>query len=150
MTMQKERKLIMKKSIALVLAVLMMLSLAACGGGGSSSKGGALPGVDMKSADVQTVTSDRATLEVLNETFFTYLGGLNYFTESDAQSKIVIRGAYIDGTTLCANYGTSKEISQMFVCGCSLRVEPKLERVITEERADNMEVIAWGNTIRTN
>ena len=89
MTMQKERKLIMKKSIALVLAVLMMLSLAACGGGGGSSgKGGALPGVDMKSADVQTVTSDRATLEVLNETFFTYLGGLNYFTESDAQSKL--------------------------------------------------------------
>ena len=79
----------MKKSIALVLTVLMMLSLAACGGGGgSSSKGGALPGVDMKSADVQTVTSDRATLEVLNETFFTYLGGLNYFTESDAQSKL--------------------------------------------------------------
>ena len=36
----------------------------------------------------QTVTSDRATLEVLNETFFTYLGGLNYFTESDAQSKL--------------------------------------------------------------
>lgn len=69
---------------------------------------------------------------------------------STAKSKVVIRGAYIDGTTLCANYGTSKEISQMFVCGCSLRVEPKLERVITGERADNMEVIAWGNTIRTS
>ena len=69
---------------------------------------------------------------------------------SKAKSKVVIRGVYIDGTTLCANYGTSKEISQMFVCGCSLRVEPKLERVITVERADNMEVIAWGNTIRTN
>ena len=79
----------MKKSIALVLAVLMTLSLAACGGGGGSSdKGGALPGIDMKSTDTQTVTSDRATLEVLNETFFTYLGGLNYFTESDAQSKL--------------------------------------------------------------
>jgi len=69
---------------------------------------------------------------------------------SKAKSKVVIRGAYIDGTTLCANYGTSKEISQMFVCGCSLGAQPKLERVITEERADNMEVIAWGNTIRTN
>ncbi len=78
----------MKKSIALMLAVLMTLSLAACGGGGSSDKGGALPGIDMKSTDTQTVTSDRATLEVLNETFFTYLGGLNYFTESDAQSKL--------------------------------------------------------------
>ena len=79
----------MKKSIALILAVLMTLSLAACGGGGGSSdKGGALPGIDMKSTDTQTVTSDRATLEVLNETFFTYLGGLNYFTEGDAQSKL--------------------------------------------------------------
>ena len=79
----------MKKSITLILAVLMTLSLAACGGGGGSSeKGGALPGIDMKSTDTQTVTSDRATLEVLNETFFTYLGGLNYFTEGDAQSKL--------------------------------------------------------------
>ena len=78
----------MKKSIVLVLAMLMTLSLTACGGGGSSDKGGALPGIDMKSTDTQTVTSDRATLEVLNETFFTYLGGLNYFTESDTQSKL--------------------------------------------------------------
>lgn len=78
----------MKKSIVLVLAMLMTLSLTACGGGGSSDKDGALPGIDMKSTDTQTVTSDRATLEVLNETFFTYLGGLNYFTESDAQSKL--------------------------------------------------------------
>ena len=78
----------MKKSIVLVLAMLMTLSLTACGGGGSIDKGGALPGIDMKSTDTQTVTSDRATLEVLNETFFTYLGGLNYFTESDAQSKL--------------------------------------------------------------
>ena len=79
----------MKKSIALMLAVLMTLSLAACGGGGGSSdKGGALPGIDMKSTDIQAVTSDRATLEVLNETFFTYLGGLNYFTDSDPQAKL--------------------------------------------------------------
>ena len=52
----------MKKSIALMLAVLMTLSLAACGGGGGSDKGGALPGIDMKSTDIQAVTSDRATL----------------------------------------------------------------------------------------
>ena len=76
----------MKKSITLVLAALMMLSLTACGG--SKDKGGALPGIDMKSTDTQTVTSDRATLEVLNETFFTYLGGLNYFTDGDPQAKL--------------------------------------------------------------
>ena len=101
----------MKKSIALVLAVLMMLSLAACGGGGggSSSKGGALPGVDMKSADVQTVTSDRATLEVLNETFFTYLGGLNYFTESDAQSKLTYADLKEHIGVDCSEYQYDKE-----------------------------------------
>ena len=78
-----------KRIAAVALAAVMAVSmLTACGGGGSSDKGGALPGIDMKSTDTQTVTSDRATLEVLNETFFTYLGGLNYFTESDAQSKL--------------------------------------------------------------
>ena len=76
----------MKKSITLVLAALMMLSLAACGGGGTKDTG--LPGIDLKSAEVQAVSADRATLEVLNETFFTYLGGLNYFTDSDPQAKL--------------------------------------------------------------
>ena len=78
----------MKRQLAALLLTIFALSLTACGGGGSSDKGGALPGIDMKSTDTQTVTSARATLEVLNETFFTYLGGLNYFTESDAQSKL--------------------------------------------------------------
>ena len=45
-------------------------------------------GIDMKSTEVQTVSADRATLDVLNETFFTYLGGLNYFTDSDPQAKL--------------------------------------------------------------
>lgn len=76
----------MKKSITLVLTVMMMLSLTACGGGGTKDTG--LPGIDMKSAEVQAVSADRATLEVLNETFFTYLGGLNYFTDSDPQAKL--------------------------------------------------------------
>ena len=62
----------MKKSIALMLAVLMTLFLAACGGGGGGGdKGGALPGIDMKSTDRETVPSDRATLEVLTGTFCT-------------------------------------------------------------------------------
>ena len=76
-----------RRWMSAILALTMALALTACGGG-SKDKGGALPGIDMKSTDTQTVTSDRATLEVLNETFFTYLGGLNYFTEGDAQSKL--------------------------------------------------------------
>ena len=48
----------MKKMIALLLTALMGLSLTACGGDGGSKDTG-LPGVDMKSTEVQAVTSDR-------------------------------------------------------------------------------------------
>ncbi len=79
----------MKKLIALVLTMLMILSLTACGdkgeGGGKDS---ALSGIDMKSEEVQDVSSDRTTEDVLSETFYTYLGGLNYFTDSDSQAKL--------------------------------------------------------------
>ena len=82
----------MKKMLSLVLSLLMVFSLTACGGGDGGSGGGkkdsGLPGIDMKSAEVQTVSSDRATLDVLNETFFTYLGGLNYFSDDEEQSKL--------------------------------------------------------------
>ena len=78
----------MKKMMALVLTMLMVFSLTACGGGGGGKKDAGLPGVDMKSAETQTVTDDRAALEVLNETFFTYRGGLNYFTDGDEQAKL--------------------------------------------------------------
>lgn len=77
----------MKKMNALLLTALMVLTLTACGGDGGSKDTG-LPGVDMKSTEVQAVTSDRAELAVLNETFATYLGGLNYFTDSDPQAKL--------------------------------------------------------------
>ena len=77
----------MKKMIALLLTALMGLALTACGGDGGSKDTG-LPGVDMKSTEVQAVTSDRAELAVLNETFATYLGGLNYFTIDEPQSKM--------------------------------------------------------------
>ncbi len=77
----------MRKMIALLLTALMGLALTACGGDGGSKDTG-LPGVDMKSTEVQAVTSDRAELAVLNETFATYLGGLNYFTIDEPQSKM--------------------------------------------------------------
>ena len=97
----------MKKSIALVLAMLMTLSLTACGGGGTKDTG--LPGIDMKSAEVQTVSSDKATLEVLNETFFTYLGGLNYFTDSDAQSKLTYADLKAHIGVDCSEYQYQEE-----------------------------------------
>jgi len=77
--------------LSLVLSLLIVFSLTACGGGDGGSGGkkdSGLPGIDMKSTEVQTVSADRATLDVLNETFFTYLGGLNYFSDDDEQSKL--------------------------------------------------------------
>lgn len=74
----------MKKLLTLTLALLMLLSLAACGGG----KDDVLPGIDMKSTDIQPVTSDRAELAVLQETFVTYLGGTNYFDFDSPQAKM--------------------------------------------------------------
>ena len=129
----------MKKSITLVLAALMMLSLTACGGG-SKDKGGALPGIDMKSTDTQTVTSDRATLEVLNETFFTYLGGLNYFTDSDPQAKLTydyaglkpFSTAYLPGF-LADKYDVTVEESHDRADGrCSASLEGALRRTTTQ------------------
>ena len=128
----------MKKSITLVLAALMMLSLTACGGG-SKDQGGALPGIDMKSTDTQTVTSDRATLEVLNETFFTYLGGLNYFTDSDPQAKLTydyaglkpFSTAYLPGF-LADKYDVTVEESHDRADGrCSASLEGALRRTTT-------------------
>ena len=128
----------MKKSITLVLAALMMLSLTACGGG-SKDKGGALPGIDMKSTDTQTVTSDRATLEVLNETFFTYLGGLNYFTDSDPQAKLTydyaglkpFSTAYLPGF-LADKYDVTVEESHDRADGrCSASLDGALRRTTT-------------------
>ena len=80
----------MKKLIALVLTMLMILSLTACNGegGDGGGKDSALSGIDMKSEEVQDVSSDRTTEDVLSETFYTYLGGLNYFTDSDSQAKL--------------------------------------------------------------
>lgn len=68
--------------------------------------------------------------------------------DKQTKSLIVVKNSYLSGTTLCANYGRSNEKSRMMVSGCSLSKEPKLEKVITEDRFDNMELIAWGNTIR--
>lgn len=80
----------MKKLIALVLTMLMILSLTACSGegGDGGGKDSALSGIDMKSEEVQDVSSDRTTEDVLSETFYTYLGGLNYFTDGDEQAKL--------------------------------------------------------------
>ena len=111
----------MKKSITLVLAALMMLSLAACGGGGGS-KDSALPGIDMKSSQVQAVSSDKATLEVLNETFFTYLGGLNYFTDSDAQSKLTYADLKAHIGVDCSEYSMMRRTSAAYTPGTPRRM----------------------------
>ena len=81
------KKITRRSFLAVCGAAAAAAALTACGGDGGSKDTG-LPGVDMKSTEVQAVTSDRAELAVLNETFATYLGGLNYFTIDEPQSKM--------------------------------------------------------------
>lgn len=82
----KERNSTMKKRHACIGRIDD--ALPRCRGAAARIRAALCLALNMKSTDTQTVTSDRATLEVLNETFFTYLGGLNYFTDSDPQAKL--------------------------------------------------------------
>lgn len=112
----------MKKMIALLLTALMGLSLTACGGDGGSKDTG-LPGVDMKSTEVQAVTSDRAELAVLNETFATYLGGLNYFTIDEPQSKMTYADLRHTSVWTAPSTGMTRTTSAAFTPGTPPRMK---------------------------
>lgn len=68
-------------------------------------------------------------------------------TITDTESRIDIKNCYIEGTVRCSNYGVSEKKSKMYVSGCRLKSEPRLEKTITDVRKDNMELIAWNNVI---
>ena len=71
----------MKKFLALMMSLVMIFALTACGGnnGGTANK----YNLDMKSTEVQPMSSERASADVLSETAETYFNGLNYFEGSD-------------------------------------------------------------------
>ncbi len=77
--------------ISLLLALVLALSLTACGGGdkdkdsGGSASTDVFANIDMKSTEEQDVCDERASMDVLSETFNTYLGGLNYFAGTDME-----------------------------------------------------------------
>ena len=76
----------MKKITALLMALTLALALCACGGGGGKdTSSDVFADIDMTSTTEQTVCEDRATVDVLSETFKTYLGGLNYFAGTDME-----------------------------------------------------------------
>lgn len=64
--------------------------------------------------------------------------------DNDARSKIVVKNTYTTGTLCFIPLGNSTEKTPIFVSGCNLRIEPKLDG-----SAETMEVISWGNTIRS-
>ena len=71
----------MKKLTVLLLTLALVFALAACGGG---SKGPASTyNLDMKSTELQAMSEERASVEVLRETRDDYFQGLNYFTGTD-------------------------------------------------------------------
>lgn len=63
---------------------------------------------------------------------------------NDAKSKIVVKNTYTSGTLCFIPLGNSTEKTPIFVSGCNLRIEPKLDG-----SAETMELISWGNTIRS-
>ena len=70
----------MKKIIALMLAMMMVLTLAACGGkdngGSGGDDSGAASGLDMTSEELQPITDERASQDVLAEAGKYYMDGL--------------------------------------------------------------------------
>ena len=73
--------------LSFLLALVLALSLTACGGGGGYKDDTAdvFADIDMTSTTEQAVCDERASMDVLSETFNTYLGGLNYFVGTDME-----------------------------------------------------------------
>lgn len=73
--------------LSFLLALVLALSLTACGGGGGDKDDTAdvFADIDMTSTTEQAVCDERASMDVLSETFNTYLGGLNYFVGTDME-----------------------------------------------------------------
>jgi hypothetical protein len=65
----------------------------------------------------------------------------------NAKSQVVLKDSFLSNTALISNYGTSTQKSRMFVHGCSLKNNPMIST--EQEYADNVELIAWNNVIRT-
>ena len=66
----------MKKIIALMLAMMMALTLAACAKDNGGNSGGAADGLDYTSEELQPITEERATADVLAEAGKYYMDGL--------------------------------------------------------------------------
>lgn len=88
-----------KKLIILVLALTMLLALTACGGesGSGDSKNDATPadpiaavaetyGLDLKSTEIQEMTSDRADCATLSSVAHDYLEGNTFFSGTDLEN----------------------------------------------------------------
>lgn len=103
----------MKKLVVLALGTVMALTLAACGGNGNNNNSNNSNSgnnsvteskiesqiesqaesqvsenqnpynLDMKSTEVQPMSKERASKEVLRETATTYFGGFNYFEDTE-------------------------------------------------------------------
>lgn len=72
--------------LSFLLALVLALSLTACGGGGDKDDtADVFADIDMTSTTEQAVCDERASMDVLSETFNTYLGGLNYFVGTDME-----------------------------------------------------------------
>ncbi len=80
-------------------------------------------------------------------------GGDAYFNVSyhnsygdNAQSRIVIKNSYFATSALIMRHGTSEKVSEMVVCGCSLKSEPQAYNY--NSTPANVKCTSWNNVIR--
>lgn len=69
-----------------------------------------------------------------------------------AQSKLVVKDCYIDGTGYFKfnHYSTSEKLSTIIVCGCSYITEPVTAFETSDSTIENMKLIKYNNEVRTS
>ena len=81
-----------------------------------------------------------------------YYGEISYHNTSVANSisQIFIKNVYCKNNTVrFGYYGASTMITKCFVNGCSFAVAPRVRAETESSQNVNMEMIAWGNEVRT-
>lgn len=64
-----------------------------------------------------------------------------------SRSQIFIRNSMVKGKVRFSYYGESTLISTMIVTGCKMYAEPIKTQEASSYTTDNVEILAWGNTI---
>ena len=69
----------------------------------------------------------------------------------NSKSKIIIKDCYFhNGTIRAGYYGSSTEISQIFINNNSMKHEPYIEQETEDFNVENIKILKWNNEIRNS